>query len=175
MASKNKGGIVALVIAALLLLFLSGKKPPGTGQAALPGGNIAGVVTLSQLYHARAHLVTKRVGDTVTVMVTWTAATRNAAGQPIDWNYAISWRYIRATSGDLINGGFSRIGSKPNGTFTFTGSSSLVGVSLLGNYSAEVTLHADTSSSAGTPNNDAVDDDALVIGFGEHKNAFQIV
>ena len=175
MAAKSRNrGLAVLAILALLLLLL-GKKPAGGdgGGAATPGGKVFSV-DVAQNYAARAHLIPKSVGDTVTITVNYSAATKSSLGEPIPWNYAISWRYLHS-GGAIINGGFFMIGSRPNGTFPFGASDVVDSTFPPGNWKVQVTLHADTSSPTGTPNNDAVNDDALVIGFAEHNNAFQVI
>ena len=174
--SRNRG-LAVLAILALLLLLL-GKKPAGGdgGGAAKPGGSI-GSVDVTQNYAARAHLIPKGIGDTVSITVTYGAATKNSLGEPIPWNYGISWRYKHLPTGELRTGGFFDIGSRPNGTFSFGASDTLDSSFFPGNWSVEVTLHADNSSATGAPLGDmpALEDNALVIGSGQHNNAFQVI
>ena len=178
---KDKKGLIVLALLGLLLLMLGGKKPPGGGGAATPGGNI-GSVDVSQGYAqggyaARAHLIPKPIGSTVTITLTWAAATKDFQGQPIPWNYGISWRYIKKSTGTILIGGFFNIGSRPNGSFGFDASDLVDALFTPGNWSVQVRLVADTSSPTGTPNNDmpALEDNALLIATGEHNNAFQVV
>ena len=174
---KTNRGLAVLAILALLLLLL-GKKPAGGdgGGVASPSGSI-GTVDVTQNYAARAHLIPKSVGDIVTITVTWTAATKNSLGEPIPWNYGISWRYRKDDTGDLRDGGFFNLGSRPNGTFSFGASDILDASFISGNWDVEVALHADNSSADGQPLNDmpALEDDALLIGLGQHNNAFQVI
>ena len=184
MAPKNKGvGLLVLAVLALLLLLAKPKKPPAP---AVPGGNIAGVVTLSQgnSYQARAHLVVKGAGDALIIGVTWTAETTNSLGQPINWNYGISYRFRQSGTPNItLAGGWANIGSFPNGTHTFT-FNNITALSPL-NYPAfagktwdvQVALHADRSSGTGEPLGDmaALEDNALLLANGEHLNAFRVV
>ena len=183
MAPKNKGvGLLVLAILALLLLLAKPKKPPAP---AVPGGNIAGVVTLSQgnSYQARAHLVVKGAGDALIIGVTWTAATTNFLGEPIPWNYGISYRFVSRPTGAILAGGWANIGSKPNGTHTFT-FNNITALSPL-NYPAfagkswdvQVSLRADRSSPTGEPLGDmaVLEDNALLLANGEHRDAFRVV
>lgn len=187
MAPKDKKGLIVLVVLGLILFFTGQKKAGGGGGAALPSGNIAGVITLAQGNMARthAHLVTKTAGAQLAIGVTWVAATKNSLGQPIPWNYGISYRFREnaAAVGNLVFGGWANIGSRPNGTFTFT-FNDVTALNALNypifagkNWDVQVTLHADSSSPTGQPLGDmpALEDDALPIGFGEHLNAFQVV
>ena len=179
MATKRKNrGLIALAILVLLLLMLGRKKPAGgAGGAATPGGSIGSVDLTQAYYEARAHLVVKRVGDTVTLGIIWTAATRDSLGQPINWNYGISWRYRQNITGDLRGGKFINLGSHPNGNFNFSASDVLDFTFFTGNWDVEVSLHADTSTADGQPSNDmaVLKDDALAVGFLRHVNAFKVV
>ena len=174
---KNGKGVIVLALLALLLLLMGQKKPPGGGTGATPGGSIGSVDVTQGSYAARAHLIPKSIGSTVTLTLTWTAATKDFQGQPIPWNYGISWRYINLPTGALRAGGFFNIGSRPNGSFGFDASDILDASFTPGNWSVQVGLVADTSSPIGTPNNDmpALEDNALLLANGEHNNAFQVV
>ena len=190
--------LLLLLLGGAVLAFRSkgGTTPPPGGGLATPGGSVGSVdvgqggsagvrVGLSQRGgHGRmnSHLVVKRIGDTVALTVTWTAATKDFAGQPIPWNYGISWRLISTTKAGLVNLGFFNIGSRPNGSFSFGTSFVLTPGTFdptfwLGSWTMQVALHADNSSPTGQPLGDmpALGDNALVIGFGEHVNAFRVV
>lgn len=120
------------------------------------------------------HLVLKFIGELVDVTASWTAGTTDFQGQPIAWNYGMSWRYEIPSTGDLRSGGFFRIGSRPNGPFFFTFSEVLDTSFIPGDWTVRMTLHADRSSATGTPLEDAVNDDALVIGSMQHTGAFRV-
>ena len=174
--ARNQKGLIVGALIVLVLLLMGGKKPPGVPAA--PSGSIEGAVTLSQeTYAARAHRVPKRIGDTVTISVSWTAATKNFQGQPIAWNYGISWWYINLPTGEVFKGGFFNIGNRPNGSFSFGASDVLDAVFFPGNWSVQVALHADNSSPSGLPLNDMplLENDALLLATGAHNNAFQVV
>ena len=172
---SNKGLIVLALLAVLWLL--AGKKGAAGGTGATPSGTVGSVTVTQGYYAARAHLLPKRVGDTVTLAVSWSAATKNFLGEPIPWNYGISWRYRRAVTGDLRAGGFFNIGSRTNGSYVFGASDILDASFITGDWDVQVTLHADSSSPDGLPLNDmpALQDDALFIAGGEHLNAFRVV
>lgn len=184
MAAKEKNkGLIALIIVGLLLVVLGLKKPAGgTGGAALPGGAIGSVNVSSQQYlqyAARAHLIPKSVGSPVNVTVTWTAATKNSLGQPINWNYLIDVRWHHPATGQLRTSaafpdGFL-IGSLSNGTYTHGADPTLVDAAMeKGNWDVQVQLRGDTSSPTGTPNGDA-EVLGVQLAFMEHKNAFQVI
>lgn len=186
MATKRKDnkGLIILAIIALLLLLAGKKKAPGDGGGgtATPGGSVGSVDVTQGFYAARAHLVVKRIGDMVNISLSWTAATKDSAGNPINWNYGMSWRIISTTKAATVPIGFLDIGSRPNGAFSFSTSFFLDPNTLdptfwLGSWTVQVTLHADNSSPTGQPLDDmpALQDDALFIGFGEHSNAFKVV
>lgn len=178
-STRNNRGLIILVILGLLIV-LGLKKPMGGGGGApaVPSGSIATAVTLTQVeYAARSHLVVKHVGDTVNILVSWTGETKNGLGQPISWNYGISWRYQANPTGAFRFGGFFNIGSRPNGTFSFGASNILDSTFFPGNWNVQVTLHADNSDANGQPLNDMpiLQENALVIANGSHINAFQVV
>ena len=177
-------GIAAIV--ALAFLLLRPKASPPGGGVVTPSGAISSVDVAQgamRAGHRRrkqgimgAHLIPKAIGGTVSITVSWTAATKSFSGQAIAWNYGISWRYIHPLTGALRSGGFFNIGSRPNGTFIF-GASDPVDVGFFpGDWSVQVVLHADNSSPTGEPLNDmpTLQGDALAIGFAEHTNAFRV-
>ena len=174
---KNSKGVIVLALLALLLLLMGQKKPPGGGTAATPSGSVGSVDVSQGSYAARAHLIPKPIGSTVTLTLTWTAATKDFQGQPIPWNYGISWQYINLPTGALRAGGFFNIGSRPNGSFGFDQSDILDASFFPGNWSVKVSLHADSSDAVGNPIGDmpALEDNALVLANASHNNAFQVV
>ena len=170
----KKGGLIVLALLGLLLLVMGLKKGNGSGTSATPSGSI-GSVDVAQGW--AAHLIPKSVGDIVTIAITYSTATKNSLGQPIPWNYGISWRYKHPPTGELRAGGFFNIGSRPNGTFSFGASDTLDSSFFPGNWRVEVALHADNSSATGQPLNDmpALEDNALVLATATHPNAFQVM
>lgn len=175
---KDNKGLVILAILALLLLLAGKKKAPAPGGgAALPGGTVGSVDVTQGYYAARAHLVVKHVGDTVFTTGSWTASTKDFSGQPIAWNYGMSWRYRSAVTGDLRFGGFVILGNKPNGTFAYSLSNVLDAAFFPGNWDVQVALHADNSSPTGQPLGDMafLRDNALLLANGDHLNAFKVI
>ena len=184
----RKGGAIVLAIGAIVAVFflLRGKggapPPPGTGPAT-PAGSVFSVDVAQRvrtvMRRGRAamgsHLLIKTIGSTVTVTVTWTAATKSSGGTPIAWNYAISWRYRHAPTGTLLSGGFFPIGSRSPGTYTFGTAPLTLSPPFSGkDWDVQVTLKADTSSPTGTPNNDVGEDTGVVIANAQHLNAFRV-
>ena len=197
----GKGKAIAVVagIGLLFLLFLQGKKPPsppppGTGPVT-PAGGIANVDVAQQrgqrarvglsrrrgLISMGSHLVSKTAGDTIFITAVWSAATKSSTGVSINWNYGISWRWKRP--GEFLFGGWANIGSRGNGTYTFTFSDTYSLTPLNyplfkgKNWDIEVTLHADRSSPDGQPLNDmpTLEDDALALNTKQHPQALQVV
>ena len=70
---KNGKGVIVLALLALLLLLMGQKKPPGGGTGATPGGSIGSVDVTQGSYAARAHLIPKSIGSTVTLTLTFDA------------------------------------------------------------------------------------------------------
>lgn len=196
MEQRGKGKAAVVVVAALVALafLLFRGKAGGTGGAVTPGGSISSVgvtqggnVALGS-GHRRgwrrgatgsmgSHLLIKSVGNTVTVTVGWTAATKNSSGQYISWNYGISWRYRHFLTGTLLYGGFFDIGSRFRGSFVFTAAPLTLSAPFSGkDWDVQVALHADRSSPTGVPLGDmpALEGDALLIANGQHLNAFRV-
>lgn len=160
MADRGKIPSIAVVVglAAGLFLVMRGRAAPSPGGGlATPGGSIKGVeVAQGASPVMGSHLISKGVGGSATVQVSWTASTKDSRGNPIAWPYLMGYRFLRASDGELGAWQLRLLGSLPNGSYSFAHQRTLASWFTPGDYHLITALYADTSSSSGTPNTDAV-------------------
>jgi hypothetical protein len=61
------------------------------------------------------HLAPKAVGDPLTIEVTYTPTTKDAAGQPINWNYALEFQVINTSGVVVQSGSLATLNNVPSG------------------------------------------------------------
>ena len=157
---RNKTGLIVLLL--LLLFFLFKRKPDGGGGGgggagpAVPSGtlstvNVNQVALVGSGLLMGSHQLPRNVGDPVTVRVMWTPTTKDALGQPVNWEYSLDYDLINAATGMVERheglGTMTNVPSGPSVNSTFSPSLT----QLPGIYDLRVTLYGAVSSPTGQP------------------------